>query len=225
MNIAIHLLLRFISLLKPKDAWTKRLRVSRILGCYLLLNAQFAAGSRIDKAEELLRQGVEEVFAILNDKTLSKPERCRGFTNTINLLFDFSLMGRLAIGKKHWVAMDGEEQRAFLKLFKIRIQNSYIEKLSLFTDEEIEFGNSVEVKNKIHVPLILKSKGRNYVTKYKFFNSKEGLKVYDFEVEGVSLISTYRSQYNQVLAKKTIDDLLQIMRDRSDESKSMKDAE
>ena len=134
-------------------------------------------------------------------------------------------MGKLAIGKKHWVAMDAEDRRVFLKLFASLIQDSYIEKLSLFTNEEIGFGNSVQVKNKVHVPLILKSNGRNFVMQYKFFNSKEGLKVYDFEVEGVSLVSTYRSQYNQVLAEKTIDDLLQIMRSKNDESKSKNDAE
>lgn len=44
---------------------------------------------------------------------------------------------------------------------------------------------------------------------YKLYKSKKDWKIYDLEVEGVSIISTYRSQFDQVLSKGTIDELLQ----------------
>jgi len=43
---------------------------------------------------------------------------------------------------------------------------------------------------------------------FKFFKSCNGWKLYDLEIEGVSLIKTYRSQFDEVLCKGTIDDLL-----------------
>jgi len=44
---------------------------------------------------------------------------------------------------------------------------------------------------------------------YKLYKSKKDWKIYDLEVEGISIISTYRSQFDQVLSKGTIDELLQ----------------
>jgi phospholipid transport system substrate-binding protein len=43
---------------------------------------------------------------------------------------------------------------------------------------------------------------------YKFHESKRGWLIYDIEIQGVSIISTYRSQFDHVLSNGTIDDLL-----------------
>ena len=40
-------------------------------------------------------------------------------------------------------------------------------------------------------------------------NRKQGWRIYDVEVQGVSLIKTYRSQFAEVLSKGSIEDLLQ----------------
>jgi phospholipid transport system substrate-binding protein len=42
---------------------------------------------------------------------------------------------------------------------------------------------------------------------YKLYKSKQGWRIYDIEIQGVSLISTYRSQFDEILRKKTVDDL------------------
>ena len=44
---------------------------------------------------------------------------------------------------------------------------------------------------------------------YKMYKSKKDWKIYDVEFEGISIISTYRSQFDQVLSKRTMDELLQ----------------
>ena len=43
---------------------------------------------------------------------------------------------------------------------------------------------------------------------YKLYKSKQGWRIYDLEIQGVSLISTYRSQFDEILRNKTVDDLL-----------------
>lgn len=40
------------------------------------------------------------------------------------------------------------------------------------------------------------------------YKSKQGWKIYDIEIQGVSFISTYRSQFEEILRNKTIEDLL-----------------
>ena len=43
---------------------------------------------------------------------------------------------------------------------------------------------------------------------YKLYESGSGWKIYDLEIQGVSLIRTYRSQFDSVLRNGTIDDLI-----------------
>ena len=43
---------------------------------------------------------------------------------------------------------------------------------------------------------------------YKFYKSKVGWKIYDVEIEGVSIIQTYRSQFDSIMKKGTIDELI-----------------
>jgi len=43
---------------------------------------------------------------------------------------------------------------------------------------------------------------------YKFYRTAQGWKIYDVEIGGVSVIQTYRSQFDGVLSEGTIDDLL-----------------
>ena len=43
---------------------------------------------------------------------------------------------------------------------------------------------------------------------YKMYETRQGWKIYDVEIQGVSIISTYRSQFKEILANGTIDDLL-----------------
>ena len=44
--------------------------------------------------------------------------------------------------------------------------------------------------------------------RYKFYKLKNNWKIYDVEVEGVSIVQTYRSQFATILQKGSIDDLL-----------------
>ena len=46
---------------------------------------------------------------------------------------------------------------------------------------------------------------------YKFYNANNSWKIYDIEIQGVSIIRSYRSQFNEILQRGTIDDLLDKM--------------
>jgi phospholipid transport system substrate-binding protein len=51
--------------------------------------------------------------------------------------------------------------------------------------------------------------------------TKNGWRVYDVVIEGVSLIHTYRSQYNHILKSGEIEDLLTKMREKKIESEKL----
>ena len=78
----------------------------------------------------------------------------------------------------------------------------------MYTDEKVLFEPPVQVKGKVQVPTQLVSKDRKTSILYKLYKSGENWKVYDLEIQGVSIIRSYRSQFAEILKTGTIDDLL-----------------
>jgi phospholipid transport system substrate-binding protein len=123
-------------------------------------------------------------------------------------MFDFELMARLSLGKKHWSGLSQDKKVRFTELFINRLKASYLSNFNLYTDEKVLYDPSVQVKNKIHAPTYLVSKDKKISILYKFYKAQENWKIYDLEIQGVSIIRSYRSQFSSILESGTIDDLL-----------------
>ena len=91
------------------------------------------------------------------------------------------------------------------------MKNSYRDKITLYTDQKIVFRPCI-IKDKIKavVPTELVSEGNSTVSVlYRLRKQKEmPWKVYDIEIEGISVVMTYRAQFQEVLQKGTIDKLM-----------------
>ncbi|MBW1748172.1 MAG: ABC transporter substrate-binding protein, partial [Deltaproteobacteria bacterium] len=96
----------------------------------------------------------------------------------------------------------------FTDLFIKRLEASYLEKLSLYNDETIVYKTPVQSGRKVEIPTEVISKDKLISMTYKLYKSKHNWKIYDMEIEGISIIVTYRSQFDQILEKGTFDDLL-----------------
>ena len=92
------------------------------------------------------------------------------------------------------------------------MQQSFLEKLDIYTDEKVLYGAPLVEGKKVHVPTTLVSKDSRIEMLYKMYRTAEGWKVYDVEISGVSVIQTYRSQFDGVLSNGTIDDLLEKLK-------------
>ena len=159
-------------------------------------------------AEELLKSKIEAVMSVLQNKKLDTQAKKKEVSEIVSPIFDFSLMAKLTLGKKHWSGIAEEKKKKFTDLFVRLLKDFYLEKMNQYSDEKVVYQSPVQVKNKVHIPTEVISQDTKISMLYKFYQSKDGWKIYDIEVEGVSLIVTYRSQFDHVLRKGSIDDLL-----------------
>lgn len=165
-----------------------------------------------DEVRELLKVNIDAVVVLLQDKTIEKTHRNEQILDIIAPIFDYQTMAKLSLGKKHWPTLSQEQQVAFSDLFSKRLQASYLEKLDLYSDEKVLYSAAQAEGKQVHVPTTLISKGSKIEMLYKFYRSAEGWNIYDVEIGGVSVIQTYRSQFDGVLSAGTIDDLLEKLR-------------
>jgi phospholipid transport system substrate-binding protein len=132
-------------------------------------------------------------------------------------MFDFALMAKLTLGRKHWPSLTREKKEKFTQLYIELLKTSYLDKLALYTDEKIFFEPPVQVKGKVRIPTQLVSKDRRTSILYKLYKPADDWMVYDLEIQGVSIIRSYRSQFGEILQSGTIDDLLLKM-ERSEDN-------
>lgn len=190
----------------------KNLIVAALFSLGAILFVQPAAADEKSDVLKITSERIAKVIALLKNTALDKKERNERIVAVVNPLFDFRRMARLSLGKKHWVKMTRAQKKEFSALFVKRLQESYLEKLELYTDEKVVIENAKQVKKRIHVLTRLVSKDDKKDMVYKFYKSKRGWRVYDVVILGVSVVQTYRSQFNGLLRKGTMEDILKRLR-------------
>lgn len=185
--------------------------LKRVLFLFLMVafftNSLFAIEE--SKIKDVMKERIDLVIAILQEKELTKELKTSRIFNIMDQFFDYKVMSQISLGKD-WKTISSEEQSQFIKAFELKLKNSYIEKLDLYTDEKIEI-HSLEKLNPKRIKLLtyLIGKDEKYEIEYKFYkNDKDDWLIYDVNIIGVSIMQTYRQQFSGYLKNNSFKDLL-----------------
>ncbi|MEK7743548.1 MAG: ABC transporter substrate-binding protein [Elusimicrobiota bacterium] len=170
--------------------------------------------------DALVRDTVERVMAVLKTKETAQADKKDQVIKIIDPIIDMSLMAKLTLGRNHWPKLDEKQRKEFTDLFKEQLKTSYFEKLDLLTDEKVEYNEPVEKDKKFQMLTYILSKGQRVGMAYKLYKDKDAWKVYDLEIEGVSIVKSYGSQYEEFLRDNPFGALLKKMRQKIDEDKA-----
>jgi phospholipid transport system substrate-binding protein len=180
------------------------------------------------RVAEVVKTAVDKVMLVLQDAELPRQDKRERVMKVIEPVIDFELLAMLSLGKTYWSRIDAKQRQAFTELFVETLKLSYFEKLELFSDEVVEFEEPVPIETtgspKYFVLSSIVSKGNRVKVGYSLTRRGEVWKVYDFEIEGVSIRKSYGSQYNDFLREGSFEKLLATMREKVDEAKA-KDAD
>jgi phospholipid transport system substrate-binding protein len=165
---------------------------------------------------ELMAAKWNAVLTVLQSKDLEQKTKEKIMDKLISPVFDFPLMGQLALGRTHWPKLNPAQREKFTRLFVERLKALYLEKTILYTDEKITLKPGEPKKNTVQIPMVLISGDKEVAILYKLHRlnvqgqARVNLpwRIYDVEIEGVSILLTYRSQFDDILRRGTVEDLL-----------------
>ena len=177
-----------------------------IIGLLVACQSTLAANGQV--VEKLLKENHAAISAVLQKQNISQEAKNQEIIEIVTPMFDFSLMAKLTLGRKYWPDLTPKQKERFTQLFIERLRNSYLNRLTLYTDEKIQYNQPITIKRKIHIPTNLIYQDRMISILYKFHKSGYSWKIYDLEIQGVSIIRSYRSQFHQIMKSGTFDDLL-----------------
>ncbi|MBT3512681.1 MAG: ABC transporter substrate-binding protein [Nitrosomonadales bacterium] len=164
--------------------------------------------------DELVRKTADDVIStIKQDKDIQA-----GDTNKIYKLaeekilpnFDFERISRLVLGKA-WRKATDKQKTEFKYEFKNLLLRTYAVALSKYKDQKIEYkplrmkptDEIVTVKTEI-----IQSGGQPIDVDYALAKQDDGWLVIDIIIEGVSLVTNYRSQFASEIKKNGMDSLI-----------------
>jgi phospholipid transport system substrate-binding protein len=166
---------------------------------------------------DLVKTSVARVLIVLQAQPSGTPltgEQRAEIRRTAEDLFDFEEMGRRTLAR-HWEARTPQEQAEFARLFVEVLERSYLTAIGNHPVAAVTFqGESVSGAYAQVRSRIITERRTEIPIEYRLFQNGDGWQVYDVVAEGVSVVSSYRSQFNAIIRASSFRGLLETLRAR-----------
>ena len=192
----------------------RRFHLPLVGAVVLALIVAFAVPARAGAPTDALKQSVDQVVKILSDPALrEKPEaRHAQVRKVAESIFDYPDTARRSLGQ-HWTARTPEQQQEFIKLFADILDRSYVSKIDLYQGERVQYtGETIDGNEATVKTMITAKQGSDIPVDYRMHMKSGRWAVYDVIIEGVSLVSNYRTQFNKIIQTESYDALVQRLR-------------
>jgi phospholipid transport system substrate-binding protein len=195
---------------------SRRVRLISGLVTVLLLPAVALAGP----ATEQLKAHVDRVVQTLEDPALKAParetERRQRLRRVADDIFDWTDTARRAMGR-HWRGLSEAQRQEFVTLFADLLERTYIGRIEQYQGEKIEYvGESGDAEQRTVRTRIVTKQGTAVPIDYRLERQGDRWRVYDVLIEGVSLVSNYRTQFDRIIQTSGYGTLVSKMRARQE---------
>lgn len=171
--------------------------------------------------DELVRATTEDVLELLEENREQIEENpARVFEAVQELVlpnFDFELMSRFVLAR-NWEQANADQRERFTGEFRNLLVRTYGSALSEYSGQEVEYPpmQSDTEEGRAKVPTeIIQPDGPAIPIGYSLYRTEDGWKVYDVEVDGVSLVQNYRSSFASEVKRNGIDGLIERLEERN----------
>ena len=185
----------------------------------LVLTVPVIHAGDVEDINSMVKKKVAVIFDLLGKQDIEKNERNEKIVGELNEIMDFQLAAYLSLGK-HWKKISKTQKKEFVETFQQYINNYIVEKIDLYTNQKIDIGDSKIVKKgRAELEIGILSGGETLQVNFKLRkNKKKEWRVYDVDIEGVSLITTFRSQFSGVLKNSSFEELLEKLKHPTEQS-------
>lgn len=159
---------------------------------------------------------VKRVLDVLRDPKLKSPAAKEIKKEKLRVIykdmFDEMEFSRRTL-TRNWKKFSPKQQEEFVNLFEQVLEKSYIDKILDYSNEKIVFYKETMIQeDKAEVQSKIVTSSKEIPIDYRMILKDGKWKVYDVVVENVSLVQNYRTQFNEILADGTPEQLLQTLR-------------
>ena len=172
---------------------------------------------------EQLRGRIERVLKVLDPaaKADGKSEERRAAIRMIaHETFDFREISQRSLAR-HWQSRSPAERDDFIQLFADLLLRSYIGQIEQYSGGEkiVYASESLEGDQALVRTRLVTKQGTEIPVDYRMHKVGANWLVYDVSVEGVSLVSNYRAQFDRIIRSSSYKQLAEKLRAKKDEAR------
>jgi phospholipid transport system substrate-binding protein len=201
---------------------SKLMRLSLFALFIFLAALPFSASSYaeddVSKAKNFVESVATEAFNTLKSKKVDKKTQAKKLDKMIRTNVDIPWIGQFVMGR-FWRQATDAQKIAYMKNYENFIATTYASRFTEYKGEGFDVTTArSDGDGKYTVKMSIKTEsGAPMLVDYKIRKNKDGsFKIYDLNVEGVSLITTQRSEFSSILQNKGIDHLIAQLGNKTD---------
>lgn len=176
------------------------------------------AGADEQHVEKFVSSLSDKVLKVLNASEVLKEEKEKELERIFEDSVDIDWMGRFVTGP-YWRRSDKSQQSEYLKYYRSFLKQSYIPQFRSYTNQSVEITkvSVLDRKNEYLVETTIVSPKQQQPIKvdYKIRKNNGDYKIFDILAEGISLITTQRSDFRQILSREGIEYLTEKLKART----------
>ena len=186
---------------------------SLFLLCILISTVTVASADGTQPID-VIQNAIDSAFKIMNDpkyaEKVNKEQLQREVWEAIKDIFDYREISRRALGR-NWKKFTPSQRKEFTRIFSQFLKRNYLRKLkSEYKDAKFVYdGQDLLSKTQAAVKTTFKRRTTEISVNYRLLHRNNRWRVYDVNIEGVSMIKNYRSQFNELLSKESPDELIE----------------
>ena len=154
-----------------------------------------------------IKETVDRIIAVLKDKQLAVPEmrasRRAKVEELVDGAFDFQEMAQKTLSGT-WETMSAPQQKEFVDLLARMVKQRYIGKIDSYTGQEVVFKKQRQKGTLALVYSDLLDNGTEIPINYKMSRHDDRWVVFDLQIENVSLVANYRSDFGRIDRKSVV---------------------
>ncbi len=179
-----------------------------------------ASGAQAGPVTDQLKGDLGRVFRVIDETSAARAgaagidisARRAAIRTAAAPAFDWREMASRSLGL-HWQKRTEEERAEFVKVFGDLVERAHIAQLERYSGEAIKYiGERVEGDLALVNTRFVTKQSKEIPVDYRLINRDGRWRIYDLVVEGVSLVSNYRSQFDKAIRTSSYGELLKRLR-------------
>ncbi|MEJ2393794.1 MAG: ABC transporter substrate-binding protein [Candidatus Thiodiazotropha sp.] len=179
------------------------------LGSLLLLGLLFTSSLPAATAtpSERVKETVDKVLEVLQKPGLDAQQRRDQVREIVRQRFDYESMSQVILGK-NWRTATQVQRDQFTTLFRELLEQTYFSAMDSYNDQKVRMGRERQKGKLAEVQTYIASASKEVPVNYRLRLRGDEWYAYDVTVDGVSLVSNYRTSFNNLVREKGMDGLL-----------------
>lgn len=176
-------------------------------------SAQLAAAATESAPRAMVQETIDAVLVVLNDKSLSTPQKRSRIEEIAYQRFDFPTVAKLVLAR-NWQRFSKPQQVQFIEEFKRYLAVNYGNRIERYDQQKVEIvGERQEPRGDVTIQSVVRGgEFEGATVDYRLRQNEGRWLVIDVIVEGISLVSNFRDQFKEVLARGGPEELLEALR-------------